>query len=412
MRILSVGEETLQKYRDVFRDALLKDCIPFWQTHGLDREYGGLYTYLAQDGTRCSSVKSVWHQGRYMWLMAHLCNQYGVRDEWLDAARNCGRFMDEHCFDRDGRMYFLVTGDGRPVRKRRYFFSESFYTMAFAEYARVTGDREAIEKARGMYDFVTRLYTDPDSDPHKVYPKYEPQTCRWRAFGGPMIMLNVSNVMRQCDPQNAVRYDDVGNQYLNDVFRYFYREDYECVFENVADDGTLMLDIPQGRLVNPGHSIEAAWFLLNEAHYRKDDEIARKALNIIDWSLKLGWDETHSGIYYFVDRMGFPPEQYEHDMKLWWPQNEAIIATLMAYELTNDKKWFDWFECILRYYQKFFRDAEYGEVFGYLHSDNTVQRPAAKGNYYKGAFHNARMNAMCDQVLTRMLDNLTKNTAI
>lgn len=130
-------------------------------------------------------------------------------------------------------------------------------------------------------------------------------------------MLNVSNVMRRCDPRDAARYDTVGKRYLDDVFRYFYREDYACILKNVAEDGSLMLDIPQGRLVNPGHSIEAAWFLLNEAHYRKDDAIARKALNIIDWSLKLGWDETFDGIYYFINRMGFPPEQYEHGMKLW-----------------------------------------------------------------------------------------------
>ena len=394
---------TLLFYQNKFRNTLFHNCIPFWMEHGWDREHGGVYTYLARDGARCSSNKSVWAQGRFVWTLSRFCAQYGVRDEYMKAIESGKKFLDDHCIDRDGRMFFLVTEDGRPVRKRRYFFSETFYIMAFAEYAKLTGDVQSLEKARKMYDFVLKIYQDPASDPHKTYPKYEAETCAMRSLGGPMIMLNVSNVMRRCDPENASRYDEGVRAYIADVTGYFYKEAYHCVFENVGLDGTPLLKTPQGRVVNPGHSIEAAWFLLNEAQYFGDAALQKKALNILDWSLDLGWDKERGGIVYFVDRLGFPPEQYEHDMKLWWPHNEAIIATLLAYKYSGEQKYWDWFEKLVSYAFANFQDDQYPEWVGYLHNDNSKQLPIVKGNYFKGPFHLPRMLMICDEVIESIL---------
>ena len=398
-----MDKNQLKAYQLKFRAELLENCAPFWMEHGWDRVHGGMYTYLARNGERCSTLKSVWAQGRFLWTLCRLCSQYGIREDWMKAAESSKAFLDEHCIDKDGRMFFLVTEDGRPARKRRYFFSEAFYIMGFAEYARLTGDSAALQKARAMYDFVLRIYKDPAADPHQVYPKFEPETIAARTLAGPMIMLNVSNVMRRCDPQNATRYDAGVKEYIADVTGYFYSEKYRCVFENVGKDGSLLLDIPMGRVVNPGHSIEAAWFLLNEARYFGDAELTRKAINILEWSLDLGWDADIGGLMYFVDRLGYPPEQYEHDMKLWWPQCEAVIATLMAYAATGGEKWAEWFQKISDYAFTYFKDSEAPEWVGYLHKDNTKQIPIVKGNYFKGPLHLPRMLMTCDTLIEELL---------
>ncbi len=108
----------IREYRKMMQRELFDRMLPFWGDK-LDREYGGMPTFLDREGKPFSSDKGVWFQGRVLWTYSYLCNVYGARPEWLEIAKSCKDFMNQHCFDTDGRMYFLVTRDGRPVRKRR-----------------------------------------------------------------------------------------------------------------------------------------------------------------------------------------------------------------------------------------------------------------------------------------------------
>ncbi len=394
-------KDTFLRYRTQFQDALLNDIVPFWMEHGWDQKNGGVYTYLNRKGERCSSIKSVWAQGRFMWLLSKLCSEYGAREEWLNAAKSCREFLDAHCFAPDGRMYFQVTGAGQPVRRRRYWFSEAFYCMASAEYYKASGDITALETARRLYSEILAIYLEPSSDPRVMPPKYEFVTS---SLGPPMIMLNVTNIMRECDPERAAFYNGGAREYLSVLTGRFYKPDLKCMLENTDVHGGFMPDTPMGRLINPGHSLEAAWFLLDAASQYGDESLRKCALNIIDWSLELGWDKENGGIVYFTDILGNPPEQYEHDMKLWWPQNEATIAVLKAYEATGEKKYLVWFERLVEYQFSYFADKEFGEWYGYLHKDNSPQTPIAKGSYFKGPFHIPRMMIACEKFWTAGLN--------
>lgn len=398
-----MDKNKLQEYKKLFHDTLFDDVLPFWLEHAIDRVNGGIYTYMTPDGAIVSDHKSVWVQGRFMWVLSYLCNHYGENREWLSIAKSCGDFLDKHCFADDGRMYFIVSADGRPVRKRRYTGSEFFYVIGNAEYAKATGSAIHMERAKRVFELWRSVTEDPSSDPRWIYPKYEPDIWKMEAHGTPMGLINACTVMRDCDPDNTALYDELSRKNIEWLLRDFYRPELKCVLENVRADGTPWLDIPAGRLVNPGHSIESSWFVLREGRTLKDDEICKKALDILDWSLDLGWDREFGGIRYFVDIKGYGPEQYEHDMKLWWPHNEAIIATLMAYDYTGDKKWADWFEKLVDYSFSHFK-CEDGEWAGYLLRDGSKQQPVVKGSYYKGPFHLPRMLMTCDLFIDGMLN--------
>ena len=116
-----------------YKDDLTTNILPFWLTHGLDRQHGGIYTCLDRDGTLMDPTKSVWFQGRFAFVCAFAYNNVEQRPEWLEAARRTLDFIDAHCYDTDGRMYFEVAADGTPLRKRRYVFSETFAIIAMAE---------------------------------------------------------------------------------------------------------------------------------------------------------------------------------------------------------------------------------------------------------------------------------------
>lgn len=130
-----------QSQREWIRAELAR-CTDFWVKNGWDHEHGGVYTCLDRKGKVYSTDKSVWMQGRCAWTFSYLCGVYGVRREWLELAQSCLAFMEAHCINRDkgNRMYFTVTADGKPLRQRRYCFSEGFYAIANAEYAALTGD--------------------------------------------------------------------------------------------------------------------------------------------------------------------------------------------------------------------------------------------------------------------------------
>ena len=377
----------------------------FWLEHGMDKVNGGVYTCLDRKGDVFSTDKSVWMQGRCGWIYAWLCHLYGVRPEWLEASKSCLDFMEKYCINpqAEGRMYFTVTAEGLPLRQRRYCFSEAFYAMANAEYYGITGDRECLERARRAYDLYWNL-NHGMPDPTGLGPKTIAETRTGRAFGIPMIYLNVTSVMQRVDPERAELYAERADACVEDIFRYHVHPELKCVLENVAEDGQARLNYTEGRVVNPGHDIEGVWFLLEYAKRTGKTEYIARAAQIFDWAIEAGWDKEYGGLLYFVDALGRPPEAYEHDMKLWWPHNEILISSIMLFRDTGDEKYLDWFYKTLDYCKTYFADSEYGEWYGYLRRDGKPTEPACKGSTFKGPFHLPRMLSITDQVIGEILD--------
>ena len=398
-----MNREKLAQIQDWIRDELDR-CVNFWLKNGMDTVNGGVYTCLDRQGKVFSTDKSVWMQGRCGWTFAWLSHLYGARPEWLEASKSCLDFLEEHCINHDagGRLYFTVTGDGKPLRQRRYYFSEAFYTMANAEYYGVTGKTEHLERARRGYEMYWNLSRGME-DPTGIGPKTIPETRTGRGFGVPMILLNVTNILLRVDPDQREVYEARAKECVEDILSYHVHPELKCVLENVGPNGEARLDITEGRIVNPGHDIEAVWFLLDHARRTGDEELVAKAEEIFGWAINAGWDKEYGGLLYFIDALGMPPEAYEHDMKLWWPHNEIGIASLMLYKDTGKEEYLEWFEKTMDYCREYLSDPEYGEWYGYLRRDGKPTEPACKGSTYKGPFHLPRMLSMVDTMLTQIL---------
>lgn len=392
-----------QRFQDAHK--YIKDdlnrSIEFWLKYGIDKENGGVITCLDRSGKVFSTDKSVWMQGRCAYIFASLCDQYGSKPEWLEASKSCLDFLEKYCRNKDaeGRLYFTVTGDGKPLRQRRYCHSENFYTIANAMYYKVTGETENLERARWGYDMVYKLNNGLIKDPTGMGPKIIPETRTGRAFGDPMIYLNVTAVMRKCDPENKDLYDERAKDCVDKIFKYHFKPELKCTLETVGPNGELQTDTVAGRVVNPGHSIEGSWFLEEEANYEGDKSISEKAQQIFKFAYDMGWDKEYGGLLYFVDACGFPPESYEHDMKLWWPHNEMMIASLMFYRDTKDSYYLDRFYEAFDYAKEYLSDPEYGEWFGYLRRDGKPTEPPCKGSTFKGPFHVPRCLMICDRLM-------------
>ncbi|MBR8706534.1 AGE family epimerase/isomerase [Bacteroides pyogenes] len=387
--------EYLTSWSASYKDDLVNNIMPFWLKNGLDRKHGGVYTCVDRDGTLMDTTKSVWFQGRFGFISAYAYNHIEKNPEWLEASKSCIDFLETHCFDKDGHMFFEVTEDGRPLRKRRYVFSEGFAAIALAEYAAATGEKIYAERALEIFKRTQYFLNTPGL----LEPKYLP-ALEARGHSITMILINTAARIREVisDPVLDRQIDES----IAALRKYFIHPEFKALLEMVGPQGEL-IDTCNGRVINPGHCIETAWFIMEEARYRNDDnELMQLALQILDWSWEWGWDKEFGGIINFRDCRNFPPQDYSQDMKFWWPQTEAIIATLYAYKMTRNEKYLEMHKQISEWTYAHFPDKEYGEWYGYLHRDGSVAQPA-KGNIFKGPFHIPRMmirsHLLCEEIL-------------
>ena len=390
--------ETNNKLNDYllqYKNGLLDDTIPFWLPRALDKEHGGYFTSFDRDGTLLHSDKSVWFQGRFSWLLSTLFIEADAKDEYLDAAKLGIDFLEKHCFDNDGRMFFSVTHDGRPLRKRRYLFSETFAIIAFAAYARAAKKPEYAQKALDLFKMVLKYYKTPGL----CEPKTDPDVRPLKGLAMPMILTVTAQELRKAVDDKICT--EIINESINEIKTDFYKPEFKCLLESVGPNGEFY-DNFDGRMINPGHSIEAGWFILAESAIRNNDpELTKLGCQIINWSFQRGWDPEHGGIFYFRDAKNLPATEYWHDMKFWWPHNEAIIASLYAYKLTKEYKYLQWHELINSWTYRHFPDPVYGEWYGYLHRDGSISTPI-KGNMWKGPFHIPRMQLTAWKLLEQI----------
>lgn len=386
--------EEMDRWAELYRRELFDWTLPFWLKHGVDGEYGGLLTCLDRDGTIIDSDKGVWQQGRFAWLMGELYNTVEPRPEWLRLARSAADFLTAHAFDPgDGRMWFQLTREGKPLRKRRYAFSESFAAIAYGELFRAAGDPE--DRRRACAAFERFVHHDQRCSAAKTkFTEVRPT----RGLAVPMITIATAQELR-----DSVGLPDANawiDHSIDVIQSHHVHAAREAVLETVARDGRV-IDHLDGRTLNPGHAIEAAWFILEEARQRRDVGLRQLGCRMLDWMWRRGWDAEHGGILYFVGLDERPVQEYWHDMKFWWPQNETIIATLLAYELTGEARYLRWHRQIRDWAWAHFPDREHGEWFGYLHRDGSLSQ-RAKGNLWKGPFHLPRMLVMLLRILERI----------
>lgn len=390
-------KEYIKQWAESYKRDLTENIMPFWMEHGWDKVNGGVYTCLDRDGSLMDSTKSVWFQGRFAFICAYAYNNVEKNPLWLEAAKSTLDFIEKHCFDKNGRMYFSVTADGKPLRMRRYVFSETFAAIAMSEYALATGEQKYAERAMQIFEDTQRFLTTPGI----LASKFE-ETVQLQSHSIIMILINVGSCIRKVinDPKLTQQIDDS----IAKLKKYFMHPEFKCLLETVGMNGEFV-DTNMTRTINPGHCIETSWFIFEEAKLRNwDKDMTDMALQIFDWSWDWGWDKQYGGIINFKDCKNLPPQDYSQDMKFWWPQCETIIASLYAYLATSDDEYIYKHQRISEWTYAHFPDNELGEWYGYLHRDGTVAQPA-KGNLFKGPFHIPRMMvkaySLCQEILKK-----------
>ncbi|HRX86901.1 MAG TPA: AGE family epimerase/isomerase, partial [Phycisphaerae bacterium] len=219
---------------EFYREALFGDTLPFWLEHGVDRPHGGFQTHLTREGRVWCTDKSVWFAGRATWLFATLHARYPQRGPWLDLALHGERFLAAHCFDDDGRMFFLLDRDGQPLRKRRYRYSEVFAALAYGALAEATGKTQFADRAADIFATLVDAMTTPAVSDPKVNPQVRPMI----GLSPVMCLLSVTEALLPV--LGAERCAPVIASATRDVLELFVRPEDQSVREAVGPDGGLI----------------------------------------------------------------------------------------------------------------------------------------------------------------------------
>lgn len=363
---------------NLYKTELLENIVPFWLTNSVDMENGGYFNSLSRTGEVFDTDKFVWLQAREVWTFSMLYNKLEKRKEWLEIATVGAEFLLKHGH-KEFDWYFSLTAQGEPLVQPYNIFSYTFAAMAFSSMYKATGNDRYKEAAQKTFTKIIERKDNIKGEWNKAVTS----TRQLKSFAFPMILCNLALEMDEIIDRKFQ--DEIVSSMSHDVINVFYKEELHLIMENLNADGSIS-DTYDGRVVNPGHSLEAMWFIMDIGVKNNDKELIVKAKNISLDILEYGWDKKYGGIFYFMDIKKTPLTQLEWDQKLWWVHLEALITTIKGYALTRDKRCLDWFYKLHEYSWTHFKDKEHPEWFGYLNRQGEVLLDL-KGGKWKGCFH-------------------------
>ncbi|WP_270089932.1 AGE family epimerase/isomerase [Sphingobacterium sp. SYP-B4668] len=381
-----------KKLSEQYKTELLENVLPFWLEKSLDREHGGYFTCLDREGKVFDTDKFIWLQAREVYMFSSLYNKIEKNQAWLDAADHGAAFLLERGHDGNFNWYFSLDVEGNPLTEPYNIFSYTFATIAFGQLNLATGNQLYADVAMKTFDIIRSKVDNPKGKWNKAVPGSR----ALKNFALPMILCNLALEIEHLLPKSLL--DQLIEDCLHEVLEVFYRPELGgIIIENVCLDGELS-DTFDGRVVNPGHAIEAMWFIMDLGVRLQREDLIQKAVNITLNMLEYGWDKKYGGIFYFMDRSGHPPQQLEWDQKLWWVHMETLISLIKGYQLTGSQECLVWFEKVHNYTWAHFKDVEYPEWYGYLNRQGEVLL-SLKGGKWKGCFHVPRALYQCWRTL-------------
>lgn len=383
-----------KKLAQQYKSELLDKVLPFWLENSQDKEFGGYFTCLDREGKVFDTDKFIWLQGREVWMFSMLYNKVEKKQEWLNCAIQGAEFLKKYGHDGNYNWYFALTREGQPLVEPYNIFSYTFAAMAFGQLSIATGSQEYAEIAKRTFDIILSKIDNPKGK----WSKAHPGTRNMKGFALPMILCNLALEIEPLLDKDFME-KSIYNC-IHEVLDVFYRPELGLIVENVSADGQL-LDNFDGRLLNPGHAIEAMWFVMDLGVRLNRQDLIEKAVKIALQEVEYGWDKQYGGIFYFMDRLGHPVQQLEWDQKLWWVHIETLITMLKGYQLTGSEECLNWFGKVHEYAWGHFADKEYPEWFGYLNRRGEVLLPL-KGGKWKGCFHVPRGLYQCWQILEKL----------
>jgi len=383
-KLVALAERLKQQGRD--------KVMAFWLRQGIDHEHGGYWTDLSRDGSR-------YGQGE-KWIVVQMRNVYGMclayqwfgERQFLDYAAQGAAFFRRAFRDQQhGGWYYAVNRDGSEVLDpSKQPYGTAFVSYGLAEYARLSGDKDALQDAIATQDLIMDKCWDKAKGglPNRF-------TADWKLVEG---IKRVDTHMHTMEGISALyratgdgRYLERLNLMADTILGRIgvdgcYDAEHGCTHEMFHMDWTEETSFTKGA-VNLGHVTEAGWFISKLAAYTGNERHIRLGKSLVDWAIRYGFDHEHGGLYDYA----MPTGEVTSDVKTWWNQAELLGALAFLYRQTPEEPYLDLLEKHVAFIEAHQLDNTYGEWYAPLNADGSLRgEPGVadfKGSRWKATYH-------------------------
>jgi len=378
------------------------DILPFWLKYALDDEYGGFRGQIANDLTIDPlAPKGLILNARILWTFAKAYRVY--REEvYLRTASRAYEYLQRHFWDQEfGGVYWMVDYRGNPVDQKKRIYGQAFTVYALAEYASASAEREPIEMAMALHHLIEEASHDGK---HGGY--FETYERDWKLAAEQRLSevdmdekksMNTHLHMLEAYA-NLLRVwkDDGVRKRLEELLRIFL----DHIIDPMTHHFRMFFDEQwrdRSKWISFGHDIEGSWLICAAAEVLGDQVIVEEARKAAVNMAQAVWEQAldqDGGLLY----EGRGKEIIDTD-KHWWPQAEAVVGFLNAYELSGKNYFLKASEKSWEFIEKYIVDHQHGEWYWLVSRNGTPSNEKYKVDPWKCPYHNSRT---CFEVMERL----------
>lgn len=425
-----MNEQHVDMMKLEMQDVLENNILPFWLEKMQDNEHGGFYGRIdGNNQLHPEAEKGAILNARILWSFSAA---YRVlqKEEYLEAATRAKDYLIEHFIDPEyGGVYWSVDYKGEPLDTKKQFYAIAFAIYGLSEYARATGDREALEYALDLYDCIEEHAFDDEQNGYieactrewgKIgdmrlseldanYPKSQNTHLHiMEAYANLLRCLKEMRAQEQCDyvptigsvlpvgisvpPETMVNVEGA----LRNIIDIFINK----ILNPETNHLDLFFDMDwtrgAGHLESYGHDIECSWLLHEAALVLGDENLLEKVENVVQKVAKAsekGLREDGSMIH----EANLDTGHVDDDLH-WWVQAENVVGWFNVWQHFGDEEAFKKSEKCWHYIKENLVDFDNGEWFWSRHPDGSLNTIDDKAGFWKCPYHNSRM---CLEIIER-----------
>jgi len=400
--MLNTGE--LARFRTSVEKELDGNIIPFWLEQTIDTENGGFWGQISNDmSVDPKADKGLILVTRILWTFSRLFSQYR-NPAFKEMANRAHDNLIGNFWDADhGGTYWMVDSKGQPIEAKKKTYGQAFTLYALSEYYLAFKQRSALDKAKALFSLIEEktwdrehggyfenfekdwsLATDQrlsevDMDEKKSMNTHlhllEAYANLYRAWNDPAVERKLADLLK-------IFLSHIVNP-ANWHLRMFFRENWE----------------PRSERISFGHDIEASWLLCEAADILGDPAIlasVRQTARMMAMSVMEDGVDVDGGLLYEAEK-----GEIVDDSKHWWPQAEAVVGFLNAYQLTHEQPFVDAASASWQFIDRYIVDRRCGEWFSKVSREGVPSNEQYKVGTWKGPYHNCRA---CVEAISRLTE--------
>ncbi len=421
----------IETLKQEMQDVLTQNILPFWLNKMVDHENGGFYGRMDGHGVLFPHAeKGAILNARILWAFSAA---YRVlhHPEYLEAAKRAKDFIFEHFIDKEqGGVFWSVDYKGNPLDTKKQFYAIGFVIYGMSEFARATGDREALECALQLFECIEEHAFDHENNGYieacsrdwkpvadmrlseldANYPKsqnthlhiIEPYTNLFRC----LKELQASESCNYVPAIGAVLpvTITVPNETINRV-EAALRNLIFIFTDKILNPETHHLNLffendwtrGAGQLESYGHDIECSWLMHEAALVLGDKDVLAKVEPIVQLVAKASEKGLNSDGS-MIHEANLDTGHIDSDLH-WWVQAENVVGWFNIYQHFGNQSALEKALAGWQYIKDYLIDYKDGEWYWSRHKDGSLNMDDDKAGFWKCPYHNSRM---CLELIERM----------